>query len=204
MQVQLKSTVDPLTTQISVEVEVAALTDTPVAHNAQNCCYCQTLIQITIWHRHRTELWPVDVQILSFTVTERITWLTLELLLVSTLIQWNYVFLHPCGDDIMLQLGEFTRMSISCYPTGAVFWMNIAFWSCIINVSKDLLFNLEQVAILLRCQRTAATAQSWSDHLKIWGRKTTTHGRLTQRLAHIRHWRHEDAEENITDIFRHS
>lgn len=69
------------------------------------------------------------------------------------------LFLHPCGDDIMLQFGELTRMSIFFCPTGAVVCKNIVFWSCIINVSKDLFFNLEQVTVLLRCQRTAATAQ---------------------------------------------
>lgn len=69
------------------------------------------------------------------------------------------LFLHPCGNYIMLQFGELTRMSFFSYPTGAVVCKNIVFWSGVINVSKDLWFNLEQVTDLLSCQRTAATAQ---------------------------------------------
>lgn len=69
------------------------------------------------------------------------------------------LFLHLCGDDIRLQFGELTKRFIFSCPTGAAVTKNIVFWSCIINVSKDLLFNLEQVTVLLRCQRTAATAQ---------------------------------------------
>lgn len=59
------------------------------------------------------------------------------------------LFLHPCGDDIMLQFGELTRMSTVSYCTGAVVCKNIVFWSCIINGSKDLFFILEPFTVLL-------------------------------------------------------